>query len=66
MVVKQKKLKLLSWEEDLGGEKANPVPSVASSHNVSLHSGLGLSVNYVITNGVGKPQNISKNHKERK
>ena len=46
-LVKQKFLELLSWEKNLSGVKSNPVSPMASSHNVSLHSGWGLSIYYV-------------------
>ena len=63
-MVKQKFLELLSWEKNLSGVKSNPVSPMASSHNVSLHSGWGLSIYYVKC--VKKEKNIKDKESRRK
>ena len=63
-------LKLLSWEENLSGEKPNPVSPMPSSHNVSLDSGWGRSI-YIsqesfIERKQKKPVSKRKRIKEKK
>ena len=63
-------MKLLSWEENLSGEKPNPVSPMPSSHNVSLDSGWGRSIyiskESLIERKQKKPVSKRKRIKEKK